>query len=110
MATVRSLFQITHKELISKPALRRFLPCLEQTIRGAWFEWYWLGHCLGSQHTLLVGPFRTRRGARRAWDKVPETVEFDTGEGHKLTVRAVDLESPGPQYQMNQSFSDYHKG
>jgi hypothetical protein len=72
VAAIRSLFELTHAELIAKPALRRFAPFKEQTIRAGWFKWYWLGHSQESLHTLVVGPFYFRRSARRAWDRVPK--------------------------------------
>lgn len=79
MAEIRSLFELTPKELVKKPALRRFGPFKKvQVLTTGWFSHFWYGQAEDSNHTLIVGPFRTRGGARRAWDKVPQIVDIDT--------------------------------
>lgn len=104
MAEIRSLFELTPAELRKKPALRRFLPCRQQTVRFGWFKWYWLGRCVDSKHTLLIGPFWTRGGAKRAWDKVPLI------EGPEGQIAQLLAELSPHERSLQQSFSDYHRG
>lgn len=118
MAVVRSLFELTPAELVSRPMVRRFAPFQEQVIRCAaktswrnWFgvEWYWLGRAQDSAHTILVGPFRTKRGAKNAWAAVPEHdpryfIEDEDGVKHY-----VEPPSPPGLRAMQQSFTDYHR-
>lgn len=110
MATIRSLMQLTPAELVSRPMVfHGFGPFREQTIREGWFRWFWLGHSIESAHTLLVGPFRTKRGAKNVWAKVPDKdpryfVTDDDGTTHYVVPEA-------PQERaLQQSFSDYHRG
>ncbi len=72
MATIRALMELTPAELRSKPAIRNFGPwASQQAVCFGWFKWFWLGRAQDSAHTLLIGPFWTKRGAKRAWGKVP---------------------------------------
>lgn len=82
MAGIRSLMELTPTELQSRPAIRNFGPFREQIIRQGWFQWFWMGRAIASGHTLLVGPFRTKRGAKNVWKNVPEWDKNDplTGE------------------------------
>lgn len=105
MAEIRSLFELSPAELQRKPALRRFLPCRVSIIRCGWFKWFWLGRSTGSNHTLLIGPYWTKRGARRAWDKVP-TTEPDLFTGEPGPIRG----DGGIQQQMTGRFTDNLKG
>lgn len=72
MAKIRSLFEVTPRELRMKPALRNFGPFENvRYVRFRWFCWFWLGDATDSNHRVMIGPFKFRWSAKRAWDKVP---------------------------------------
>lgn len=97
MAEIRSYFEMTPAELLSRPSIRNFGPFEKvRYVRFAWFCWFWLGNARDSLHTVAVGPFKTRWGARRAWDKVNKLPTFDSGDpwGTRPGTRALQSKFP----------------
>jgi hypothetical protein len=69
VAKIRSMMEVRPVELT--PAMRNFGPFDNiRLLRWGWFKWFWLGDTKDdiANYTLLIGPFRTRGRARRAWD------------------------------------------
>jgi hypothetical protein len=69
MAKIRTFMEMRPAEVT--PVMRRFEPFENvRLLRWRWFNWFWLGDSKGDvgNYTILIGPFVTKRGARRAWD------------------------------------------
>lgn len=70
MAQIKSFYEIAPHEL--RPTLRHFAPFENvRTIRYAWFKWFWMGDSENADYRILIGPFKSKRKAKRAWDRVP---------------------------------------
>lgn len=56
------------------PNLYQFGPVRNARVfRERWLRWFYLAELPQRKIKLLIGPFRSRRGARRAWDMVKGT-------------------------------------
>ena len=119
MAIIRSLMEMTPAELISRPMVRQFAPFREQVIRCrarvTWKnplgrEWFWVGRAMDSAHTLVVGPYRTKRGATNAWASVPLKDPRYFWTDDEGTKHYVEPPPPAGERALQKSFSDYHKG
>lgn len=71
MAKIKSMFEISPEKVTA--VMRNFAPFeKERTFRFKWGEWFWMGDSVNSDIRLMIGPFKTRRRAQEAWDRVPE--------------------------------------
>lgn len=77
MAVVKTFFEMTQQEAQTRPFVAQFAPFDNvRILRTGWRQWFWLGDSMESNHRLMIGPFKRKGLAKRAWQPVAESKEI----------------------------------
>lgn len=95
MPKVRTLMEVSPRNI--PPSLFEIEIGRSRVLREGWFKWFWLGDTVKGE-LILIGPFRSKRSALRAWDLVGETYVAWNLQQQRL-FQAMGLGAEYEQYQ-----------